>query len=78
MVYWFADFPDQPERFPYSASAYQADQGYLAELVATIQRLREDDFSLTTDTRQCAYCVYRSLCDRGGKAGLLDELELPG
>ncbi len=44
MVYWFADFPDQPERFPYSASAYQADQDYLAEMVATVQRLAENDF----------------------------------
>jgi PD-(D/E)XK nuclease superfamily len=35
MVYWFADFPDQPERFPYTASAFQADLDYLAEMVAS-------------------------------------------
>jgi CRISPR/Cas system-associated exonuclease Cas4 (RecB family) len=75
MVYWFADFPDQPERFPYSAAAYQADLDYLAEMLATIERLGENDFSLTTDTRQCAYCVYRSLCERGDKAGLLDDFD---
>jgi CRISPR/Cas system-associated exonuclease Cas4 (RecB family) len=75
MVYWFADFPDRPERFPYSAAAYQADQDYLSDVVATIQRLAQADFPLTTDIRQCAYCVYRSLCDRGGKAGQLDEFD---
>ena len=77
MVYWFADFSDQPERFPYSAQAFQADGDYLAELVATIQRLSAEEYSLTTDVRHCAYCVYRSLCDRGGKAGLLDEFDTP-
>ncbi len=75
MVYWFADFPDQPERFPYSASAYQADQDYLVELAATVQGLAENDFTLTPDIRHCAYCVYRSLCDRGGKAGAMDEYD---
>lgn len=78
MVYWFTDFPDQPERFLYSASAFQADQEYLAEMVATVQRLAENDFALTSDNRQCAYCVYRSLCDRGGKAGALDEFDALG
>ena len=77
MVYWFADFPDQPERFQYSAQAFQADGDYLAELVATIQRLSAEEYSLTTNVRHCAYCVYRSLCDRGGKAGLLDEFDTP-
>ncbi len=75
MVYWFADFPDQPERFTYSASAFQADWDYLAEMVATIQRLDRDDFPLTGDARHCAYCVYRSLCERGDKAGSLAGLD---
>jgi CRISPR/Cas system-associated exonuclease Cas4 (RecB family) len=75
MVYWFADFPDQPERFPYTASAYKSDQDYLAETVATIQRLAQDDFSLTTDVRRCEFCVYRSLCERGIGAGSLDEFD---
>jgi hypothetical protein len=75
MVYWFADFPDQPERFPYTASAYQADQDYLAEMVATVQRLAENEFALTSDIRHCAYCVYRSLCDRGDKAASLDGFD---
>ena len=76
MVYWFANFPEQPERFPYSASAFNADGEYLAELVSGIQRLEEQDFTLTSDQRRCAFCVYRSLCERGDKAGMLAEYEL--
>ena len=73
MLYWFADFPDQPERFGYDQSAFQADGEYLAGLITTIQGLEEQDFSLTADQRRCAFCEYRSLCDRGDKAGLLEE-----
>jgi hypothetical protein len=30
---------------------------------------------LTPDARQCRFCKYRSLCERGVKAGFLEELE---
>jgi CRISPR/Cas system-associated exonuclease Cas4 (RecB family) len=76
MVYWFANFPEQPERFPYSVAAFNSDGEYLAELVSGIQRLEEQDFTLTPDLRRCAFCVYRSLCERGDKAGMLAEYEL--
>ncbi len=75
MVYWFAGYPDQPERFPYSPKAHRADQEYLDSLVNLIQRLEGDDFSLTQDETRCRYCIYRSLCDRGVKAGDLTDME---
>lgn len=75
MVYWFADHPSQPERFAYSAQAFQEDEAYLNDLIGTIIRLGEDDFPLTSDVRRCAYCVYRSLCERGARAGDLDQVE---
>jgi CRISPR/Cas system-associated exonuclease Cas4 (RecB family) len=74
MVYWFADFPEQPERFAYDQQQFQADQAYLIELVAEIERLEEERFVMTTQLERCAYCVYRSLCDRGVEAGLQDDL----
>jgi CRISPR/Cas system-associated exonuclease Cas4 (RecB family) len=77
MVYWFADFPDQPERFPYSLDEYQADEKYLLGLVKTFDRLGEEDFPLTEDERACRYCVYRSLCERGVEAGAFGEEEDP-
>jgi hypothetical protein len=78
MVYWFAEHPDSPERFAYSSAAYQADEAYLTSLIETIRRLEEADFRLTDDVRQCAYCVYRSLCNRGIAAGDLAAFDAEG
>ena len=75
MIYWFADHPTQAERMAYSPQAFQDDESYLSELIATLQRLGEADFHLTTDLRRCAYCSYRSLCDRGTRAGEMDETQ---
>lgn len=73
MVYWFAEFPSQPERFPYSQAAFEADGAYLADLVAAIQGLTE--FALTSDEMRCAFCAYRSLCERGVRAGGNEDFE---
>jgi len=75
MIYWFAEHPQQPERFVYSSAAYQADEAFLTSLIETVMRLDEADFYLTDDDRLCAYCVYRSLCNRGVTAGDLATLE---
>ncbi len=79
MVYWFANFPEDPERFPYDAAQYDADGDYLASLVEEIKGAghppEDDDFPLTTQERRCRYCPYRSLCQRGVRAGPFDESE---
>jgi hypothetical protein len=75
MVYWFANFPQDPERFPYDATQYEADDYYLASLIEKIKDLGDDDFPLTTQERRCRYCPYRSLCQRGVRAGSFDEME---
>ncbi len=75
MLYWFAAFPDQPERFRYNPTAFQADQEFLEETIAAIKGMAANAFPLTVDTRLCAFCVYRSLCDRGIRAGDFSELE---
>ncbi len=75
MLYWFANFPEDPERFPYDAAQYHADSDYLASLVEEIKGLGDEDFALTTQERRCRYCPYRSLCQRGVRAGALDEAE---
>lgn len=77
MIYWFADFPDQPEHIAYSAEKLEADGAYLAGLVGEIKRLGADQFDLTPQVERCAYCIYRSLCERGVKAGALEE-QAPG
>ena len=75
MVYWFAEHPQEPQRFTYSSEQYQQDHDYLAGLVDDIQLLGEGDFVLTPDEARCKFCTYRSLCDRGIAAGLLDQVE---
>jgi len=78
MMYWFADFPAQPEWFAYDAAQYDVDAAYLGALVAEIEGLGDGDFLLAEDERRCRYCVYRSLCNRGIGAGPLDEAEGEG
>jgi len=75
MVYWFANFPGSPERFSYGAARYEADGTYLAALIEEISSLGDEDFLLTTQERYCRYCLYRSYCDRGARAGAMDEMD---
>jgi CRISPR/Cas system-associated exonuclease Cas4 (RecB family) len=73
MIYWFANYPAEPERMPYDETMYRADERYLETLIAEIAHAEEGDFPLTDDARRCRFCTYRSLCDRGVEAG-----EIPG
>ncbi len=36
----------------------------------------QTSFPLTADEKKCAYCAYRSYCERGVAAGQGDETEL--
>ena len=69
MVYWFANFPNQPERFDYDNVQFAEDQIYINNLISEISRLNEDEFAKTQDIKKCMFCVYRSFCDRGKSAG---------
>lgn len=77
MVYWFAGFPDRPERFVYSAEQAAEDAAFLSGLVERIALLAggEGIWPLTPVEEHCRFCVYRSLCDRGVEAGRLDETD---
>ncbi len=75
MIYWFAEHPEAPVRLPYDAAQYNDDEVYLTGLIEQILSLDEDAFLPTEDERRCAYCPYRSYCDRGVKAGALSEEE---
>jgi hypothetical protein len=76
MIYWFANHPAQSVSFPYSTAAYQADEAYLRGMIETILRLDESEFHLTEDENRCAFCTYRSLCDRGISAGSRYDVQL--
>ena len=72
MIYWFSNQPHSPVRFHYEEEQYARDEAYLTSLVGQIEDLEEADFERTSDERLCRYCVYRSLCERGERAGDLD------
>ena len=73
MVYWFADFPNEPARFPYSAAHYKRDWDAFTKLVDEITSA--SSYPLTDDRQKCAYCTYRSYCERGIRAGDADQAE---
>jgi hypothetical protein len=75
MVYWFTEFPAQPERFKYDEKQFTADRLYLKNLVDEIAGRAPGQFFLTSDERKCTFCNYRSLCNRGISAGDWSELE---
>ncbi|HQV94691.1 MAG TPA: PD-(D/E)XK nuclease family protein [Anaerolineales bacterium] len=81
MVYWFADFPNDPARFAYTSAQYKRDWDLLEKLSDEIQtalRQAQDSASLyplTDDATRCLYCPYRSYCERGVRAGEADQAE---
>ncbi len=78
MIYWFSEFPANPERFHYDKAQYMADRDLLTRLIGEIAALNAGQFYLTPDVEKCRFCIYRSLCDRGEKAGQWVDLEEEG
>ncbi|NTV37001.1 MAG: PD-(D/E)XK nuclease family protein, partial [Anaerolineaceae bacterium] len=75
MMYWYPDFPEQAVVFQYTEEQHQANALLLKNLILEIQGMQPDDFQKTIDTRRCRFCHYRSLCERGDKAGNLLEYD---
>ncbi|MFZ1767939.1 MAG: PD-(D/E)XK nuclease family protein [Caldilinea sp.] len=81
MRYWFTAAPGQPVVFRYDAAQHEANQRRLVRLLADILGGESvADFPKVADTpanrrRFCAFCIYRSRCNRGAAAGNLDALE---
>jgi hypothetical protein len=77
MIYWFAQYPDRPVALPYDAAQHADDHRFLSDLMAEIEQrtMQPGGWDKTPNERKCAYCVYRSLCDRGVHAGISDPDE---
>jgi len=73
MVYWFADFPNEPARFAYTSAQYKRDWDTLVKLADEIENA--SSYPQTDDRMKCSYCPYRSYCDRGVRAGTMDQAE---
>jgi CRISPR/Cas system-associated exonuclease Cas4 (RecB family) len=76
LIYWFAEFPAEPEVLSYDAAQHAEDAVFLGSLVHEIAGRAETVWPLTDERRRCHFCVYRSLCDRGVTAGAGDESEI--
>jgi RecB family exonuclease len=70
LIYWYPHFPDQPEQFDYDLDQFRRDEQFLLALIERVeQAAAEQNFPRAGDVQPCHYCVYRSLCKRGVKAG---------
>lgn len=75
MIYWFANYPDEPQSFLYSEQQYQTDLNFIQDLINQIESTKSGEFPLTIDQKRCFFCNYRSLCCRGSKPGSTLELD---
>jgi CRISPR/Cas system-associated exonuclease Cas4 (RecB family) len=73
MVYWFAEFPNELARFTYTAAQHKRDWDIFNKLITEITSA--SSYQLTDDHQKCAYCTYRSYCERGIRAGDVDQAE---
>lgn len=78
MVYWFAAYPLQAERFDYAAARFELDRARLAALIEEIATRPDDEWPRADDERVCRFCTYRSLCDRPLPLATFAELEAAG
>jgi CRISPR/Cas system-associated exonuclease Cas4 (RecB family) len=73
MIYWFADFPEDPARLPYSTTQYLRDWDLLVKLSNEVASV--SSYPLTEDRQKCLFCTYRSYCERGIQAGSAEQAE---
>lgn len=83
MVYWFTASPMQPVRFTYDRAQHEQNRERLQQLFGQVMAGQsEADFPKVPDSETnrrhiCAYCVYRSRCNRGIGAGEVAVLNDP-
>lgn len=75
MVYWYVAEPEKSIRFRYDQASYRRDERALADMIREIEALPEDGFTLTEERSRCAFCSYRSLCERGQRAGSQSDFD---
>jgi hypothetical protein len=75
MEYWFPAFPEEIITLDYSNASHATSQEVISSLINEIVLKEPGTFSKTTNKKRCAYCQYRSLCERGIQAGKIDDAE---
>lgn len=80
MVYWLAQAPAAPLRFPYSTGQHDADRAFFQHLIHLAQRLDPSrEPPPTEDLSRCAPCAFRNYCQRlvtpSPDPGWMDDLD---
>ena len=73
MVYWFSEDSATME-FELNQRILAASETRLTSVIQEISKRFE--FPLTHEEQRCKFCVYRSLCERGARAGELANVDL--
>lgn len=74
MMYWYAEYPDEPCIINYSASQFNQDWQLINELIKKISA--KQSFPLTENEKLCGFCQYRSYCKRGTTASENNSVEI--
>jgi CRISPR/Cas system-associated exonuclease Cas4 (RecB family) len=80
MVYWLSGVPEEPVIIEYDSGRFEGDRRYLESLISGVGvRLSSSEgvWPLAGDVARCSFCEFRSLCGRGGVAGILDDVSMP-
>jgi CRISPR/Cas system-associated exonuclease Cas4 (RecB family) len=75
LIYWYPNFPSQPDEIIYTPHQYQLDKEFIQKTVKAILDTPSGSFELTPNLKACSFCNYRSLCSRGEKAGDIADME---
>jgi len=75
MIYWFPEFPNSPVSFTYSMESFQKDCSFIQNIIDSIESTTAGSFQKTIQEKHCKFCNYRSLCDRGVTAGIVESDE---
>ena len=74
MIYWYAEFPDKPDKFSYQESQAIQTWEALEQLIHEIDA--RQGFPMTENEKLCSFCVYRSYCERGIRAGEIEDIDI--
>ena len=74
MIYWYAEFPDKPDKFTHQESQAIQTWEALEQLIHEIDA--RQSFPMTENEKLCSFCVYRSYCERGTSAGEMDDIDI--
>ena len=73
MIYWNAVHPGARISMAYSMVQHEKTREFLIKFIETIAGKSLGSFAKTENIKKCAYCQFRSLCERGSRAGLMDQ-----